>query len=318
MYLLKKDVDNFELFLSEFTEGEKTESYWELQEGSSIGYFFKHPHLILPLGFDETRHLVDEHYGEFLLDEYNKAWIKRAVLETKSINKKYGLEKIPFDFGIETIFRSESQGAWYWFYGLENEELIFLGSNGLKEKYNANDLLKRLRTLTEFPDYAPKTMWLPRIWTPEFQDSDRQSVSNEVSGILRSLQDESYSLRDIKPTVLEELIAELLRSRGMEVFVTKKTRDGGRDIIGKTETVMGDPLSFAIEVKQKEVVGIEDVRAALKANEHFPALMVATSGRFSSGVVQEKRDSSNTLRLMLKDGVALSQWIDTYAKSNYT
>lgn len=312
MYLLKEDVDKFESYLDEFREYEREDSYWGLSEGSSVDYFFEHPHLILPLGFDETRHLIDEDYANHLDKDYERQWVTKAVKEARRVESKYGLTKIPFDFGVETIFRSQSQGAWYWFLGLENEQLIFRGPNCTRERYSVPDLLKKLRSLTEYPDYVPRTLWLPRIWTPAFQDGDRQRVSDDVSSLLQSLQAEECSLRSIKPAILEEIIAELLRSRGMDVYVTKKTRDGGRDIIARSETVTGDPISFAIEVKQKAVVGIEDVRSALKANEQFPALMLATAGRFSSGVIEEKGREGNNLRLILKDGVALSQWIDTY------
>lgn len=313
MYLLEEDVNKFEKYLNKFIECENDGSFSEPEEGSSVDYFFEHPHLILPLGFDESRHLIDDFYAECIEDHYDKQWVKRAVKEAEKVESKYGLAKIPFDFGIETIYRSTSQGAWYWFLGLEEEQLIFQGPNNTRVMHDANDLLSKLRALVEYPDHVPRTLWLPRIWTPEFQDHDRQKLSNDVSAILQPLQEEQCSLRGVKPTDLEELIAELLRSRGMEVYVTKKTRDGGRDIIARCETELGDPLNFAVEVKQKEVVGIEDLRGALKANEHFPAVMLATAGRFSAGVIKEKQREGSSLRLMLKDGVAISQWIDAYS-----
>jgi len=62
----------------------------------------------------------------------------------------------------------------------------------------------------------------------------------------------------------------------------------------------------------KRVVGIQDLYNSLKANEDYPALLLATSGRFSAGVIQEKKRRRNELRLILKDWVALSQWIAMY------
>ncbi len=313
MYLLKDDVDKFESYLDDFIQYEQENSYWRPDEGSSVDYFFERPHLILPLGFDESRHLIHESYSEWLEDEYEKQWVQRAVKEAEQVELKYGLKKIPFDFGVETIFRSSSQGAWYWFLGLENEKLIFRGPGNTKTEYSASELLRKLRALTEYPDHVPRTLWLPRIWTPEFKDHDRQRINDDVSSLLQALHNENCSLRSIKPADLEEIIAELLRSRGLEVYVTKKTRDGGRDIIARGETQLGDPLTFAVEVKQKAVVGIQDLQRALKANENFPAIMLATAGRFSSGVIEEKQREGNSLRLILKDGVAISQWIEAYA-----
>ena len=69
---------------------------------------------------------------------------------------------------------------------------------------------------------------------------------------------------------------------------------------------------LAIEVKHKGIVHLDEIRSRLYANHQFPALMFATSGRFSAGVIQEKKKPENFLRLLLKDGLALSQWIADY------
>ena len=73
-------------------------------------------------------------------------------------------------------------------------------------------------------------------------------------------------------------------------------------------------MVLAVEVKHKPVVGVGDVQRALKANEDFPALMVATAGTFSAGVVAEKSRFRNSMRLFLKDGLALRQWISAYGR----
>ena len=61
------------------------------------------------------------------------------------------------------------------------------------------------------------------------------------------------------------------------------------------------------------VVSIPELREALWANRHFPALLLATSGRFSAGVFWEKAKKGAALRLYVKDEVAFNQWIDLYA-----
>jgi hypothetical protein len=67
-----------------------------------------------------------------------------------------------------------------------------------------------------------------------------------------------------------------------------------------------------VEVKHKAVVPVGDLREALWANQHYPMLLLATSGRFSAGVIEERNTSNATCRVILKDGVALKQWIDAY------
>lgn len=97
----------------------------------------------------------------------------------------------------------------------------------------------------------------------------------------------------------------------MAISVTPRINDGGRDILARGE-LFGEPLTIAVEVKQKRIVPVSDARAALYANRHLPVLMLATSGSFSAGVIKEKAREENRLRLLLKDGIALSQWIRSY------
>ena len=62
-------------------------------------------------------------------------------------------------------------------------------------------------------------------------------------------------------------------------------------------------------MKHKGVVGLDDIRSRVHANREFPALMFATSGRFSAGVLREKEKPDNFVRLWLRDGTALGSWI---------
>lgn len=151
---------------------------------------------------------------------------------------------------------------------------------------------------------------LSSLWRPTPEAFDPRDCG--IGDILNAIRNEACALNDIPWRRLEEIVAELLRSRGMKIHVTKRSRDGGRDVIATGELIPGEPTVLAVEVKQKAVVGVQDLRAALWANRHFPALLFATSGRFTAGVLKEKTREDNDLRLMLKDGVALRQWIENY------
>ncbi len=164
----------------------------------------------------------------------------------------------------------------------------------------------------QFSFITSNTLLLPSVWTPRTLLEQRFELANTVPELLKAIYKEKKSLREIHWKNLEEIVAELLRSRGFEISVMPFTRDGGRDIVARGEFIPGEPTVLAIEVKQKEVVGIQDVRLALKAKEDFPALLIATSGRFSAGVVNEGARNRNQLRLFIKDGIALSQWIEAY------
>jgi len=127
--------------------------------------------------------------------------------------------------------------------------------------------------------------------------------------LLKELRTGEIDLASVSWRDLEEIVAEFLRSRGLKVNVTGNTRDGGRDIIAQGEFVEGVPATIAVEVKHKKTVGIREVRDALYANRNFPLILLVTSGRFSAGVVAESRIAENRFRLILKDGVALQEWL---------
>jgi hypothetical protein len=314
MFLKTTDVEELERYLAEFREAEESEYWYPPEEGSSVDFFAERPHLLLPLGFDESRALIEPSYGEYLLDDEERSeWIERGIEETKAIKQRYGLERPSFEFGIEYIFRASDSGLWNWFVGLEGDELRFRGSRG-NASFSANRLVDHLNRVVASPDNSSRTLWLPRYWTMGVQEGSRISLGESVSEVMAAIANEKKQLRELKPRTLEEIVAELLRRRGMEIFLTPETRDGGRDIIARGELIPGEPLTIAVEVKHKKVVGVEDIHSALWANRDFPAVMLATSGRFSAGVLREKRLEQNHLRLVLKDGVALSQWIRAYAR----
>jgi hypothetical protein len=73
-----------------------------------------------------------------------------------------------------------------------------------------------------------------------------------------------------------------------------------------------EPVTLAVEVKNKDTVDRPEVQLALTQNRQFPALLFATSGRFTAGVIEEARLPVNRMRLFLKDGVALGELLRLY------
>jgi hypothetical protein len=313
MLLKKADVDELERYVEEHMLCESSE-YDTPESGPSVEFFNKRPYLLLPLGFDETRPLINAGHPERYKEFGDKLWFDRAADEARNVNQRYGLDSITFEFDMETIFRSSSSGTWQWFEGLNLGNLEFSGKSKTKHRYSASDLLTKLRAMLALPDQMSRTLWLPKIWSPSLHNDGRRKLGDDVSSVLQQIRAEQKSLIDIHPHILEELVAELLRSKGFSIHLTKKTRDGGRDIIAKADVAFGEPLTIAVEVKHKPVVGTDDLYCALKANENFPALMLVTTGHFSAGVLAEKDKDQNRLRLHLRDGVALSQWIAAYSQ----
>src|SRR5204862_671414 len=125
----------------------------------------------------------------------------------------------------------------------------------------------------------------PRLWTPLSQEREKSALQSSVSGIIRAIQHEEKSLDEISPQLFEEIIAEVLRARGMEIHLVREKPQGGRDIIARGELVPGlEVITIAVEVKHRAVVDRPDLQAAIHQNRCFPALLFVTSGRFTAGV----------------------------------
>jgi predicted Mrr-cat superfamily restriction endonuclease len=174
-------------------------------------------------------------------------------------------------------------------------------------------IIRSCRKAVQSPDEFGAII-LPNLWIPP-ENHPHLELVEATREILTRLKAGHLSLKDITWRQLEEIVAELLQGRGMEVTLTPAGSDGGRDVIARGELIPGEPVVLAVEVKHRDIVSLDEVRSRLYANKEFPALLFATSGRFSAGVVREKKKPENFLRMFLKDGVALRQWIDNYGSA---
>lgn len=264
-------------------------------------HVYRNPHLLLALGFDEYR----------LIEESDD--------DAKSIERQFRhVEGASFPLGYEALFRTETGGEWRLFQGFKlnanggsSLDLSFVGEEK-NHTIQCSEWLKNLMRLVEQPKETVSTLSFSRLWIPKQKILSESPLARSTKDIIRTIHGGYESLRQIHWRTLEEIVAELLRAQGLQVHLTPRTSDGGRDIIARGELVPGEPMTLAIEVKNKDVVGIDDARRALHANQQFPSLMLVTAGVFSAGVVQEKR--RNSLRLFLKDGIALQQWIRSYCE----
>jgi HJR/Mrr/RecB family endonuclease len=312
MIITDNDLKKAKKFLEQLLELRKRRDFSEI---SPETFFWENPHLLIPLEFDDFYGIDWEMAQDYGLARPPKmVGLPHDYSEeyAQHVQKTFGLAELWFS-GVESLYR-DLGGSWYWFEGITEEgHLHFVGPKSKPNRYVSVDTwLEKLQSSLVHHKESPSRLWLPNVFSPLTQVQSNEALSTTIQPILIALKNEKKVIQDISWRTLEEIVAELLRAKGMKVEITKSTRDGGRDIIAKGEFACGEPMVIAVEVKQKSVVGLADVQRALKANEDFPSLMIVTSGRFSSGVIREKQDSRNQLRLFLKDGVALSQWIDTY------
>lgn len=278
----------------------------EEQQQAMLEFFFpRRLHLLIPSGFDEIR--------------FDLVPITPSEEEKKTSASTRRIVKL----GRVAAVRRIESGAWFYVgYGSEPSFVRDPDDTEPKIALIPVQMPKRLSDMVFLPltDVAeaamrtaehPSALVLPPLWRPPEKHASIELVDTTKS-ILLALQREAVTLRSLGWRQFEEVVAELLRAQGLDVTLTKPTRDGGRDIIARGELIPGEPTILAVEVKNRGVVGTPDIHRAWAANRDFPLVMIATAGRFSAGVIREKRRSDVYHRLWLKDGSGLSQWIAQY------
>ena len=273
-----------------------------------------HPELVLPTGFDEVRYAAQE------INDHTLSESVRGVFD--EVMSEWPSEVPPSGIGIEVLRRSHYRtpdGMWHGIEGVFDRLLPPQIERGEGERRSGAEWYKLLsdewfRKIGNCALTSPKVVTLPSLILPTHHESQLHSATKSI---LCELHQNKTSLAELHWRTLEEIVAELLCGMGLKVALTKRSSDGGRDVIARGELIPGEPILLAVEVKHKNVVGVRDLREALWANRHFPALLFATSGRFSAGVYREKIALETSLRLILKDGGGLEQWIDQYVRQSF-
>lgn len=178
---------------------------------------------------------------------------------------------------------------------------------------SAKTIVESLEKLLIAPKPDPTLFVSPRLWTPHRQNEEANALQSTAVSLINSIKSEGLDLKSINWKQFEEIVAELLRQKGMEISVNRHVPQGGRDIIARGSLIPGSELvTVAVEVKHREYVDRPMIQQSLYQNRVFPALMFVTSGKFSAGVIQEARLPENRMRLFLKDGVAIRDLIKCY------
>jgi restriction system protein len=127
---------------------------------------------------------------------------------------------------------------------------------------------------------------------------------------------EGNDWREINDRTFEEVIAELFDAFGYEVELTKRTRDGGRDVIAIRHSLIKDD-KYLIECKHwKGKVGIGVVRELLgvgRAEPHSGLIVASTSGFTKDARVLAERQDVRWI-LALRDRDDLDRWVEEYAR----
>lgn len=129
--------------------------------------------------------------------------------------------------------------------------------------------------------------------------------------IFKYLSKNPQHLFSLDPLRFEELVAELLFRDGMEVELTERSGDGGRDILAWTTTDIGRQL-YLVECKrynEENPVGVSIVRALYGVVEAEKATggIIVTTSEFTKGATNFAKTLEH--RLWLKDYYQLLEWI---------
>lgn len=131
----------------------------------------------------------------------------------------------------------------------------------------------------------PVIEWLQEIL---YHDEDILHLYGSISELVSHLQHAPELLRKISPREFEEVVAELFRSKGFMVDLTKRTRDGGKDIIAIHTDVFGIKNKYFIECKHNadsNKINVDVVRKlhGVKNTKDGPnKTIVATTSTFTA------------------------------------
>jgi restriction system protein len=123
-------------------------------------------------------------------------------------------------------------------------------------------------------------------------------------------------LHNLTPIEFESLIAELYNDMGYEIQLTKKSYDGGIDVIAVNKTI-GKNEEVLIQCKRySNNVGVKDIRELLGVVENYKATkgVFCTSSSYSSSAFKFAKNSN---RLELLDGRNIINLCNEYFGSNW-
>jgi len=151
--------------------------------------------------------------------------------------------------------------------------------------------------------------------------TDNSEISSKIvvvqsinAALLQQLAATPMLLHKLESRKFEELVAHLLEDQGCEVTLTKRTRDGGYDVLGRMKSGPAN-LLFLAECKRyspENKVGVEVVRGLYGVTEAHRANLglVITTSSFTRDAREEKLRIGP--RIDLKEYSDLCAWLAPY------
>ncbi len=144
-------------------------------------------------------------------------------------------------------------------------------------------------------------------------------LHESIAELITALKADDQLLGEITSREFEQIVAEVFKSKGYEVDLTKRTRDGGKDIIAIHTDSLGIRNKYFIECKcysESNKISVDVVRAlyGVKKTKDGPnkAIVVTTSTFTSDARKFVENEASSVWDLSLVDREQLLQWLNEY------
>lgn len=168
--------------------------------------------------------------------------------------------------------------------------------------------------------------WLNKFELNSRISNDEQTLRNAIPVLLNKIATKPSILKQIPTTdwrVFEEIVAEVFRGFGYKVVLTKKTKDGGKDIIALQKDENGKVEKILIECKHwKDKVDVKPVReiigVAVTEEELPTGVILATTNKFTSDAKKVKINPNISVKLDLKEYNDILNWIEDYNAIQFT
>lgn len=164
----------------------------------------------------------------------------------------------------------------------------------------------------------PELEYLREIYSAE----DLLQLYESIPELISALKKSPYLLRELTSREFEEVIAEVFREKGFAVDLTKKTRDGGKDIIAIHTDGLGIQSKYFIECKhyaEDNKIGVEIVRAlhgVMNTKDGPNKTILATTSTFTSGARKfVENETASKWDMTLADYDAIVMWLNNYEKN---
>lgn len=161
----------------------------------------------------------------------------------------------------------------------------------------------------------PEFEYLREIYSAE----DVCKFYESVRELVFTIKSSPHLLQNLSSRQFEEVVAELFRAKGFLVDLTKRTRDGGKDIIAVHTDGLGIQSKYFIECKhysESNKVGVEVVRAlygVMNAKDGPNKTILATTSTFTTGAKGFVEDeAASKWDITLADYDEIVRWLNDY------